>query len=159
MPQWAYQASVTMLSDGRVLVAGGWKPAPTGGPYVPISDAYIFDPMTGAQEKVGPMLNARWGHTATTLPNGKVLIVGGADSYGTGWPKPVYAPAELFDPSKKAFSMVGFINFARLSHNAVGLWNGDVLIIGGDNGTDRRPGPELFVGQGPTLGRRRVVRR
>lgn len=83
-----------MLSNGNVLFAGGL------GNNFPLSTAEIWNSITGLFSATGNMANVRgcgWtqetaaGHTATLLPNGKVLIVGGRDAVGIS-----LATAELF---------------------------------------------------------------
>jgi len=83
--------TLTPLSDGRLLVAGGFQQltATACSPERPSSDrcfaltasdrAHVFDPATGqAHLVVDPMLAPRAGHTATLLPDGRVMIAGGA---------------------------------------------------------------------------------
>lgn len=147
--------STEMLSDGRILATGGT--APTGPTLRGTTGGILFDPLTGQHETVGPMLNPRFGHAATRLPSGKVLITGGTDDC-VGWCKPERAPAEIFEPSTKSFSSTGSLNYPRLYHVPVRLRSGDVLLIGGDNGTDYPPGPELYVAEGTGVSRHRSVR-
>src|SRR5216683_1055896 len=70
--------TATLLSDGRVLISGGL--GPEGGPN--LSTAEIFDPgndpVNGSWTLINPMNDARALHTATLLPNGIVLVAGGA---------------------------------------------------------------------------------
>jgi hypothetical protein len=66
-------------------------------------------------------------HTATLLPNGKVLIAGGC--FGNGGPG--QSTAELYDPATAAFSPTGSMADARCNHTATLLGNGQVLIAGG----------------------------
>jgi hypothetical protein len=87
-----FLATATALPDGRVLVAGGFDairrvdPCPSGIPAtsrcfeaMATSDAYVFAPATGRFARVeGGMLEARGGHAATALPDGRVLVTGGA---------------------------------------------------------------------------------
>ncbi|MGO9453839.1 MAG: kelch repeat-containing protein [Candidatus Binataceae bacterium] len=75
---------------------------------------------------VGNMVTARWGHTATLLPNGKVLIVGGYDSSGH-----YLASAELYDPATQTFSATGSLATGRADHTATLLPDGTVLVTGG----------------------------
>ncbi len=76
---------------------------------------------------VGSLGAGRYWHTATLLPNGKVLVTGGIDSNGAG-----LASAELFDPGTKTFSSVAqAMATARYGHTATLLPNGKVLIVGG----------------------------
>src|SRR5439155_18006350 len=51
----------------------------------------------------GDMIQARTGHTATLLVDGKVLVAGGASSYGGG----DTASAELYDPSGRTWTATG----------------------------------------------------
>lgn len=65
--------TATLLSNGQVLVAGGYGTA--GGPAQ--ASAELYNPATGTWSPTGTMNAARITHTATLLPNGKVLIAGG----------------------------------------------------------------------------------
>src|SRR5437899_2412534 len=71
------------------------------------------------------MNQARSGHTATLLANGKVLIAGGENSSG------FVTPAEVFDPTNGVFSYSGSLSLPRADHTATRLADGRVLIAGG----------------------------
>ena len=74
----------------------------------------------------GSMASARFGHSATLLNNGMVLVAG-------GWNDSLFvlASAELYDPAKGAFTPTGSMASARFGHSATLLNNGKVLIAGG----------------------------
>jgi len=67
----------------------------------------------------GSLNIARTFHTATLLPNGKVLIAGGFD-YNSG---PLNS-AELYDPITGTFTPTGNLNRARYVHTATLLPSG-----------------------------------
>jgi hypothetical protein len=70
--------SATVLSSGKVLVAGGVITLPGGGPGT-TNVVEIYDPVSGAFSPAASMIQARQQHTATLLPNGQVLVTGGFD--------------------------------------------------------------------------------
>lgn len=86
-----------------------------------------------------PMLEARSGHTATLLPDGRVLITGGMRRN-----QEFYKSAELYDPTAKKFQGTGGMNFARVGHAAVLLRSGKVLIAGGWIGHESTDSAELY---------------
>lgn len=86
--------------------------------------AELRDTVTGRWLPTLPMLRARRGHTATLLPDGRVLLAGGTDSVPT-W------SAELFDPATNRFTVTGAMNEARTGHRATLLPDGTVLLSGG----------------------------
>jgi hypothetical protein len=76
------------------------------------------------------MHTARYGHTATLLPNGSVLIAGGAH-LNDGGPTVYLTAAELYNPSKESLAQTGSLRFARFAHTASLLSSGKVLLAGG----------------------------
>lgn len=70
---------------------------------------------------------ARYRHTLTTLPNGKVLAVGG----GGNGASTATAVCELYDPATATWSSTGALQTARMAHMAVLLPDGTVLVLGG----------------------------
>lgn len=69
--------TATLLSDGTVLLCGGshaWS-NPSG--YLSDSTAEIYSSATGSFKAAGTMNTGKFWHTATMLPNGTVVLVGG----------------------------------------------------------------------------------
>jgi len=85
--------AASLLFDGHVLVSGGKVDGGlTAGTF---ASAERYDPATGTWTPVADIIAARSGHTSTLLPDGRVLVAGGAD--GNGDP---LASAELYLPAR-----------------------------------------------------------
>ena len=127
--------SLTRLADGRVLAAGGTAldaPAAGGAQVNPGASAELFDPRTGQWTATEPMESPRFEHTATLLPDGKVLIVGGQGPVQGGIG--ALATTELYDPAANAFVHSNDLGEARANHTAALLGDGSVLVTGGAGG-------------------------
>jgi N-acetylneuraminic acid mutarotase len=122
--------TATRLSNGKVLVAGGFHRAGQLDLGEDVASAEIYDPATDGWTGAGGMATAREGHTATLLPNGKVLVVGGTDNNGVA-----LASAEMYDPATNGWSGAASMATAREDHTATLLPNGKVLVAGGRNGS------------------------
>jgi N-acetylneuraminic acid mutarotase len=83
-----------------------------------------------------PLPSPRYGHTATLLANGKVLVAGGM---GTGFS--YLDDCRLFDPSNNTWSPAPHLMHARTSHTATQLVDGSVLVVGGVGPGDDSGGP------------------
>ena len=59
------------------------------------ASAELYDPTSGTWTTTGSLVNGRWLHTATLLPNGKVLVAGGYGFSGSGF----LDSAELYVPA------------------------------------------------------------
>jgi hypothetical protein len=78
----------------------------------------------------GVLAEGRESHTATLLPDGRVLIIGGdarVGAYGL-------ASAEAWDPTTASFASAGAAVTGRRGHSATALLDGRVLVVGGDDG-------------------------
>jgi len=127
--------TATSLQDGKVLIAGGYREAPDRIPGSPgfgykttsLDQAEIFDPVTGTWQIVGNLNEARDSHTATLLPDGKVLVVGGYDNNA----RLSVSGTELYDPAAATWLVVASLGSARYGHTATLLPDGTVLVAGG----------------------------
>ena len=113
----------TLLSNGKVLIAGG------SGSGVNLSSAELYNPSSGTFSETGNMSTPRLAPSATLLPNGKVLIAGGNSGQVGGG---LLSNAELYDPSTGSFTLIGTMTAARQEHTATLLLSGKVLIAGGN---------------------------
>ncbi|HTS56297.1 MAG TPA: kelch repeat-containing protein [Terriglobales bacterium] len=120
--------TATLLQDGRVLIVG--NAAGDGNGYIEHEE--LYDPVTGVFKVTGKPHTFGFGsdiwsvHTATLLPNGKVLLAGGvSEDFG------YFSIAELYDPSTDTFSATGNMTIARAGHTATLLTDGTVLAAGG----------------------------
>jgi hypothetical protein len=115
--------TATLLTNGTVLVVAGGDPCTTAG--TPAT-AEIYDPVAGTWSVTGSMTTALcYGHTTTLLPNGTVLVAGGASYSGS------MNSAEIYDPAAGTWTLTGSMTTARADHTATLLPNGTVLVAGG----------------------------
>src|SRR5215475_13743426 len=94
---------------------------------------------SGSWTPTGGMGTERESHTATLLPNGKVLVVGG-QNLDRGF----LGSAELYDPASGTWTATRSIPLARELHTATLLPNGKVLVAGGYNGGSFLSSTELY---------------
>jgi hypothetical protein len=120
-------ADAAVLPDGKLLITGGVN-SQNGFTSEHLSSAEVFNPSTEGFESLdGEMAEPREGAAATSLPDGKVLIVGGTEADQSG------QTAEVFDPTTMTFEkLAAEMAGERTSSVAVSLPDGNVLIVGGD---------------------------
>jgi hypothetical protein len=119
---------------GKVLLAGGWQ-----GPFTELVSLELFDPGSetfaamGTGEGYVEMRIPRARHTATVLPDGRILFAGGQWTYGVGLAThaEIFTPApvgEFFNPPNE---LTGAHLTPRVEHTATLLADGSVLLTGG----------------------------
>jgi hypothetical protein len=129
--------TATLLPNNKVLMAYGSN-ANTNC-YLGLSSVEVYDPVAGTfTEIAGDDGIGIFGHTATLLQNGNVLLAGGFEddvwdclgSYSDN-------VATLYDSATGLFSATGNMTASRGGHTATLLMNGKVLLTGG---ADQYPG-------------------
>jgi hypothetical protein len=126
--------TMTLLGDGRVMIAGGsttasgFAPNPSGA----TSTVEFFDWKTSKfVSSAATLSTARLFHTATLDPLGAVVFTGGTGASGS-----VLASTERYDENTDAFDGASPpLSPARSGHQAVLLPWGQVLIAGGVDGS------------------------
>ena len=125
--------ALTLLQDGRVLLTGG-----DSGPVLDDQGtvhAQVFDPVTDLFTAVAPMLEPRSHHTAITLADGRVVVIGGAEGR-----------VEIFDPDTGIFATAPELSRSRDRPSVTLLEDGSLLVVGGwDEGADTLLGYRMDV--------------
>jgi hypothetical protein len=119
--------SATVLSDGSILVAGGFRKGPDGYSQLYAATTEIVDP-AGRVRAGPPLVDARAGHVAVTLRDGRILLAGGWNANG------LVRSTEVYDPASRTFARTGDLAIARGGAAATVLPDGRVLICGGGDG-------------------------
>ena len=130
-------AAAALLSDGRVLVAGG----NSGGCCSGLSTAEIFDPTTLAWAGVQSMTTGRNGPAASAISNANSVLVSGGYSCCSD-PNPTRSSAEYFDLVTQVWHLTGSLSQARAFHTSITLLDGTVLAVGGGFSSAERYYPD-----------------
>jgi N-acetylneuraminic acid mutarotase len=119
-----YAHTSTLLFTGEVLNAGGHFAGFGNTGY--LGTAELYNPGSASWGLTGNLTALRGDHTATLLPDGKVLLAGGNDANGP------LATSEIYNRSNSTFTATsGGLTYARAYHSATLLPNGRVLVVGG----------------------------
>lgn len=113
--------ALALLPNRNVLAIGGFTQGPFEGQWSETAEMFDVDKRTWGM--VAPMSNARvYGHTATTLNSGLILVIGGSTS----------STAELFDPSSNEWTPIESSGDRRYyGHSSTLLDDDRVLVTGG----------------------------
>jgi N-acetylneuraminic acid mutarotase len=110
-----------LLTDGRVLVAGG-----QGRSLIVLGTAELYDPATGTWSATRNLVSPLVFHRATLLDDGRVLLVGGIGNAGD------FKRAQIYDPSTATWASTGQSFPKRAFPTATVLEDNTVLMTGGD---------------------------
>lgn len=137
--------TATLLTDGRVLLTGGYLGEGEG----PTHRAEVYDPRRNEFASVADLGVARADHTASLLPDGRVVIAGGFDESGAA-----LASTEVFDPASHTIIPGPDLSTPRAAHVAPVIRDA-VILVGGTQSSDAlrttdvlrdgawQPGPQL----------------
>jgi hypothetical protein len=118
-----YLHSAICLTDGRLLVAGGWRHSGLPSSVPPLGEAQVYDPAANTWSRAASLKTPRAQHAAVLLADGRVLVVGGLNH------APL-AEAEIYDPRADTWTKVAPMEEARYGH-AASVANGLVIVTGG----------------------------
>jgi hypothetical protein len=129
-------AAVALVPSGgdlsKILVCGGYTSEDGGsGNFTHFGrgcteEVEIYDPNLATWTSAGPMSVARAHHTASILPDGKVLVCGGFDRNDVA-----LNTTEIWDPGTGLWTAGPTMAVARAAHSATVLASGRVLVAGG----------------------------
>ena len=117
--------AATLLDDGRIMVVGG-SDLGVSEALGPETTAEVYDPVAGSWTVVATGLQPRRGHEVVTIPDGRVLVIGGEDLVGL----PVTV-MEIYDPFSGQWGFAGSLPDERSQLAVVVMPDDSVLIVGG----------------------------
>ncbi|MEO8273207.1 MAG: hypothetical protein ABI620_04005 [Chloroflexota bacterium] len=147
-----------LLTDGRVLVAGG---VDTASGEATLDTAWLFDPATSRLDLAGNLTTPRTAPIVIGLLDGRALVLGGYAVDESGQQLTV-TTAEIFDPGTgtsirtadppfpRTSCPCGALNNAWAASKVVRLADGRVLLVGG-TGLDQSAPIEVFDPLGDTF--------
>jgi hypothetical protein len=107
VPRFGHAAAA--LPDGRVLITGGGD-TDDATPESFTRSAELYDPASGTFSPTGDMVSGHMFHTATTLPDGRILLAGFDEatmsSLSGGATGDLLSTAEIYDPATGTFAAV-----------------------------------------------------
>jgi hypothetical protein len=120
---------IVRLRDGRVMIMGGDGCAGTC--TIAQNDVAIYDPATNKITAAKPMNTGRTQFTAHVLPDGRVMVFGGASISAGG----VHAPLdsiEAYDPTNDTWTTQTYkLLIPRTWHASALVRDGTIIVMGG----------------------------
>jgi hypothetical protein len=108
------------LSDGRILVVGGWHEGEV------LGTAEVWNPQTGSWSPTGTLALPRSGFALTALPDGRAAVSGGLVNSALASTETV----ELWDPGRGEWSPGPALTRPREGHRLVEVGGGTFLVVG-----------------------------
>jgi N-acetylneuraminic acid mutarotase len=103
---------------------------------------FLIETQQTTWSQTGSLATGRFGHTATRLADGKVLVAGGRICTGSSCTE--FDSAELYDPATGLWTAAGNMSVPRHAHVAVLLPTGKVLVAGGFSASTTWNTAELY---------------
>ena len=131
--------TATLLSNGKVLVAGGSTYAPPAP--IALSSTELYDPLTDQWTQASPLPLAVYGHTATRVTNGDVIVMGGEPStFSSAGSSYCFRYKPLLDQWINCAALPSL----RSAHAATLMPDGRVLVTGGLVGSSTKTTEDIF---------------
>jgi N-acetylneuraminic acid mutarotase len=131
-------ATVTLLADGEVLVAGGESTFEASGGSV-TATAEAYSPRLNSWRAAGSMTKPRYSAGSVLLPDGRVLVAGGW--YSEKASDKSHNTTEIFNPATGLWTAAAPMTSPRAQHALVNLPDGRVLAVGGVDTSNK-----IFIG-------------
>lgn len=137
----SHHVAITEL-EGKFYAFGGFVPPEAGPPaWVPINNAWEYNPATDRWRALAPMPSKR-GAAVAAVVNGKIYVIGGAavhpgsneSALQPGKPHRSVGTVEEYDPKTDSWSQRSPMPTAR-NHAAIGAVNDKIYVIGGRLGS------------------------
>lgn len=137
MPLPSHHLAVTE-ANGKIYVMGGFvKPATGPTAWVPVNNAWEYDPANDTWKALAPLPTKR-GSAIAAVVGGKIYVIGGATN-AEGSKEPGIHPArphlavgtnEVYDPTTNTWETRRSMPTPR-NHAGIGVVNGKIYVIGG----------------------------
>lgn len=117
-----WQHASAALTDGRILVVGGWRHSGLSSYVPPLANAQIYDPRTNLWTEAASLKTPRAQHAAVTLADGRILVTGGMNH------APM-ASVEIYDPASDTWTGAASLPQALYGHSAAA--SGELVVVSG----------------------------
>lgn len=137
MPLASHHLALAEL-NGKIYVMGGFKYPDKGKPsWVPINNAWEYDPAADAWKALAPLPTQR-GSANAVVHDGKIYVIGGAGVHPGSKAVDIhparahraYSTNEVYDPTTNTWETRSPMPTAR-NHAAAGMVNNKIYVIGG----------------------------
>jgi len=137
MPLLSHHVAVVEL-NGKIYVMGGFtKPATGPTAWVPIDNAWEYDPAKDTWRALAPLPTKR-GSPVAAVVAGKIYVIGGAGTHPGSKETSIHSARphraldtnEVYDPATNTWQTRSTMPTAR-NHSAIGVVNNKIYVIGG----------------------------